>query len=148
MTHVRFSNRNCVPARAAHPASEAMLNWFWNDRDQEFRNTMAPMANIVETGSNYRIELVVPGFSKNDFRISLENQILTITGEAGNSDEASEERFVRREFSRKSFSRGFRLTTWIDSNSITAKYDYGILLVHIPKVEEAKAKPAREIEVG
>lgn len=147
MSHIRFNGRNCMPARSNYPASNPMMNWFWNDFENDFRDRTVPLANIVETKEDYRIEMVVPGFSKNDVKIKLDGQILTISAERESTDENQEERYVRHEFSRKAFSRSFRLTNWVDSQSIAAKFENGILLVTIPKVEDAKAKPAKEIEI-
>jgi HSP20 family protein len=148
MTHFRLANRNCMPARAQYPASNVLMNWFWNEHENELKERSVPRSNIVETRDDYRIELLAPGFSKSDFRIKVENQILTVSVESESAPDSADERYVRHEFSRKPFSRSFRLTNWVDSSNIAAKFENGILSVHIPKVEEAKAKPAMEIEIG
>ena len=148
MTTVRFNNRNCVPARSMYPAPAHLTNWFWNDLDPENRERSVPPANIVETKDDYRIELQAPGFSKADFSIKLENQILNISAEGSEAGEESEFTFVRHEFSRKAFTRSFRLSHRVDSSNISAKFENGILLVTIPKAEEEKSKPAQEIDIA
>jgi HSP20 family protein len=123
------------------------MNRFWNDLENSFAGSTVPAANIVETSIDFRIELSVPGFSKSDFILKVENQILRISGEPASTGEKTEDSYVRQEFSRKSFSRSFRLSVQVDSNNIRARYENGILEVVIPKAEEAKAKPARDIQV-
>lgn len=147
MTHVRFNNRNCMPARSFYPEAGSLMNWFWNDLGSDYNTRQVPMANIIEAADVFRIELAVPGFSKNDFRIRLDGRILNISGESKEQVDRENEHYVRHEFGHKVFSRNFRLSDWVDSGSIAAKYDNGILQVTIPKVEAAKAKPSQEIAV-
>lgn len=136
-----------MPARIEYPGSQNLMNWFFDDFDKGFGHSSLPLSNIVETKEDYRIEISVPGYSKNDFKVKLDGQILNISG--GNEDykETSDERYVRHEFSVTSFNRSFRLSNWIDSASITAKYENGILSVTIPKNEELKSKSVKEIEI-
>jgi HSP20 family protein len=147
MTHVRFNNGGCVPSGSHYPGSNAMINWFRNDFENEFKERTHVLANIIETKDDFRIELAAPGFARNEFKINLEDQILTISGEAQASTDKKEENFLRHEFGQKAFSRSFRLSNWVDSGSIQAKLENGILTVTIPKVEEAKSKPAQEINI-
>jgi len=148
MTHLRFNQGDCMPARSEYPASHDRLKWFWNDFENGNRNSRVPSANIVETKHDFRIEMAAPGFSKSDFKIKLEDQILNISGEIEGTTENKDENFLRNEFHRTAFSRSFRLSNWVDSANISANYENGILLVTIPKTEEAKSKPAREIEIA
>lgn len=147
MTHVRVSNRSCGPARMSYPGADLLVNRFWNDLAHEPVDRQVPLANIVETGSDYRIELSAPGFSREDFKIRLEEQILRISGEVMESRAMEGERFVRKEFGIKPFSRSFRLSDLVDSSRITAQVNHGILLVTIPKMEEVKAKPSKDIAI-
>jgi HSP20 family protein len=89
----------------------------------------------------------VPGFTKSDFKINLEGQIISISGAIQENEKDLEESYVRHEFSKKPFTRNFRLSNWVDSKSIAAKFENGILIVSIPKIEQAKSKPAMEIPV-
>jgi HSP20 family protein len=148
MTHVRFNNRNCMPARPEYQTSQNLMNWFWNDFENGSARRSVPLSNIVETKDDFRIELLAPGYTKSEFKIKLDGPILNISAENVEGDENKDENFVRHEFSRNAFSRSFRLSSWVDSASITAKYENGILFVTIPKVEEAKAKSAQEIEIA
>ncbi len=137
-----------MPVRSNFQASNDLMNWIWNDLGNEYSDRNVPSANIVEAKEEYRIELAIPGYAKNEIKIKLEGQILNISGEVVENDEDQNERLVRHEFTKKAFSRSFRLSNWVDSASIAAKFENGILLVTIPKVEEAKAKPAKDIEIG
>ena len=147
MTNFRFSDRNCMPARLQYPASHQMMNWFWNDFENGKKDRSVPLANIVETKEDFRIELTVPGFSKSDFKIKLEDQVLHISSDREETGINQEESYIRHEFSCTAFNRSFHLSYLVDSGSIIAKYENGILSVNIPKTEQAKSKPAREIAI-
>ena len=147
MAQLKINHRNWMPARVEYPASHDLMNWFWNDFDNAFNSETAPLSNIVETNTDFRIELSVPGFSKNDIKIKLDGQYLNISGEVENAEEKKEENYVRHEFSRQSFSRSFRLSNWVDSGNITAKYENGVLQLNVPKVDAAKTNPAKQIEI-
>jgi HSP20 family protein len=87
--------------------------------------------------------------SKTDFKIELNHDLLTISSDKQINNETKEgQQFSRREFSYQSFSRSFTLPNSADSEKIVARYDNGILKVLIPKKEEAKPKPARQIAIA
>ena len=106
-----------------------------------------PSVNIVEGKEDFRIEVAAPGLEKNDFHINLENNVLTISSEKEHSDEKKEERYMRREFSYSSFRRSFSLPNTVDADKIGANHKNGVLSIVIPKREEAKVKPAKQIEI-
>lgn len=106
-----------------------------------------PSVNIVEGKEDFRIEVAAPGLEKNDFHINLENNVLTISSEKEHSDEKKEERYMRREFSYSSFRRSFSLPNTVDADKIEANHKNGVLSIVIPKREEAKVKPAKQIEI-
>jgi HSP20 family protein len=107
-----------------------------------------PAVNIVEGPDDYRIEVAAPGLEKSDFKIDLENNILTISAEKEDKQEEKNERFMRREFNYSSFSRSFTIPDTLNSEKITAQNKDGVLHVIIPKKEEAKEKPARTIKIS
>lgn len=148
MTLVRLNQRNCAPARYGNPVYNDLFNWGWSDFGPFAQNTAVPAANIIETDDYFRIELSVPGFSKSDFKITVEDNIMTISGEFSKNQENEASRYTRYEFGRESFKRRFRLSNWVDSSGIEATCQDGILMVTVPKKEEAKPKPAREIEIS
>ena len=107
-----------------------------------------PAVNITEGKEDFRIEVAAPGLDKEDFRITLENNILTISSEKQEKKEEADEKVMRREFSYSSFNRSFTLPSTINSEKIKAAHKDGILNVTIPKKDEAKEKPAREIKIS
>jgi len=107
-----------------------------------------PSVNLVENNDEYRIEVAAPGLEKKDFKIDLDNDVLTISSEKEEKDEQNEENFVRREFSYSKFSRSFTLPESADEEKIKATHKEGILYVHIPKKDEAKQKPPKQINIS
>lgn len=105
-----------------------------------------PAVNIHETESAYEMELNVPGRNKEDFKINLENGLLTVSFEKKEENNTSGPKTIRREFSYQSFKRSFNLDETIDADNIQAKYEKGILHLTLPKKEEAKPSK-KEISV-
>jgi HSP20 family protein len=100
-----------------------------------------PAVNINETKDEFKIEVAAPGLKKEDFKINLDNNVLTISSEKEESKEENDENIRRREFSYSSFMRSFQLPEQeVDSEKIQAKYENGILKIELPKKEEAKKR--------
>jgi HSP20 family protein len=122
---------------------------FWNE---DFFNAPVtrwiPATNIRETKDAFNVEIAVPGMTKEDFKVELQNDMLHI--EARHDDEKKEdnERYMRREFRTTSFSRAFRLPQIVRTESVDAKYDNGILKIVLPKKEEAKQLGAKEVKIS
>ncbi len=121
----------------------------WGNSNFSSTDTTLPAVNVKETDDAFEIEVAAPGMSKNDFRINMENNMLTISSEKQEEQKEEEKgRFTRREFSYQSFQRSFTVPeTLVDGEKITAKYCDGILCISLPKREEIKPKPAREISI-
>ncbi len=108
-----------------------------------------PAVNVKETGEDFLIEVAAPGLDKKDFKLDLENNVLTISSEKEFKDEEKEEgHYMRREFSYTSFSRSFTLPEAVDVEKIKARHKDGVLLISIPKREEARRKPPKQIEIS
>ncbi len=107
-----------------------------------------PMVNIKETAEAYFVEMAVPGLNKSDFKIDIDNQVLSISAELEEESEDKQENYTRREFGYSSFKRSFNLPETVNEEHIEAKYNEGILSVHLPKKEEAKQKPVRTIKIS
>lgn len=124
-------------------------NNFFSNRwfEKEFEQTL-PAVNIKETNNEFNIEFAAPGFNKNDFKINVEENVLTISAEKQVETKEEKERFTRKEFSYNSFSRSFTLPQTVNAEKIDAKYTDGILKLNIPKKEEAKKLPKKEIKVA
>ena len=113
-------------------------------------NISVPAVNIKETSDYFLVEVAVPGMAKNDFKIELDDNTLTISSEKGNDSRNEEENeFIRQEFNFYSFYRTFHLAKEVvEVDKITAKYENGLLLLEIPKKEEVKRKPVRTIAIS
>ncbi len=105
-----------------------------------------PPVNITDKETEYLIELAAPGFEKADFNIKLESNILTISTEKKEDKTEQTGKAIRREFSTKYFKRSFTVDEKIDTESISAKYENGILKLALPKKEISKAS-ATEINI-
>ena len=125
-------------------------DWYdWNNQNYSLTNTTIPSVNIKENENEFEVEMAAPGMTKDDFKIELNNSVLTISSEKQSENETKEGKNVtRREFSYQSFSRSFTLPAIVETDRITAKYENGILRVNIPKKEEAKPKPLKQIQVS
>ena len=108
--------------------------------------TRVPAVNISETENNYHVELAVPGLKKEDFKLSLEQNVLTISVEQSNEQQDNQKNYSKREFSYSSFVRSFTIPESADDNNINATYTDGILSIDIAKREEAKVM-RRQIEI-
>lgn len=116
-------------------------------RNSVFASTV-PSVNVIEHADGFRIEVAAPGMAKDDFKVNLDKDLLTISVKKESADEENTETYRRREFNYSSFERSFRLPETVDSEKIDAKYENGVLLIALPKKEAAIEKPAREIEIG
>ncbi|HZI68082.1 MAG TPA: Hsp20/alpha crystallin family protein [Hanamia sp.] len=113
-------------------------------------NTTVPGVNVKETKDNFEVEVAAPGMDKKDFKIQLDGNLLTISSERSDRREENneDEKYSRKEFSYQSFQRSFTLPKdVVDSDKIEAKYENGLLHLVIPKKEEAKQKPPRQIQI-
>ena len=120
----------------------------WSNRNFSNTNTTLPAVNIKEDKNGFEVEMSAPGFKKADFKIELNNNMLTISSEKKiESETKKDQQFTRKEFSYQSFSRSFTLPETVEEESIEAKYESGILSIRIPKREEAKPKPIKNIEI-
>ena len=128
---------------------DELLKPDWLGGMQNF-NTNVPAVNIKETDTSFAIELAAPGKSKEDFNIEIDHNVLTISSEEKTEKEekTNEGKYTRKEFSYASFRRAFTLPDTVNTDSINATYENGVLHVALPKREEALPKPKRLIEIG
>ena len=122
----------------------------WGNQNFSDTNTTVPAVNIKETAENYEVEVAAPGMTKNDFKVELDGNNLIISSERSHQkEERDDERYSRKEFSYQSFQRTLNLhKEVVDVDKIVAKYENGLLLLLIPKKEEAKQKPPRQIQIS
>ncbi|MEO6150646.1 MAG: Hsp20/alpha crystallin family protein [Mucilaginibacter sp.] len=108
--------------------------------------TRVPAVNIAETDNEFHIELAVPGLKKEDFKISLDKNVLSVSAEKKAENAEESKKYSKREYSYNSFVRSFTLPETADHAKIEADYTDGILTLNVPKKEEAKIQ-SREIAV-
>ncbi|MFP4090649.1 MAG: Hsp20/alpha crystallin family protein [Cyclobacteriaceae bacterium] len=122
---------------------------FFDWSGQSVTGTSIPKVNIVETPDAFKVEMAAPGMKKDDFRIELDNNMLTISSEVKHEEEIPDNhQYTRREFSYQSFRRTFHLPDTVENERIKARYEHGLLSLEIPKKEEAKRKPSRIIKIS
>ena len=111
----------------------------------DFMST-SPSVNGYENKDGYLLQLAAPGLSKQDFNISIEKSKLIISSEVS-KELPKDVKFTRREFNYGTFTRSFTLDNKVDVQGIEAKYENGILSIHLPKKEEAKDKGPQHIKI-
>lgn len=126
---------------------DSFLDSLLNDApsSNEYRMNF-PAVNIVETNDDYQLELNVPGRKKDDFKITIDKNILTVSFEKKEDEKDESKKVIKREFITQSFKRTFTLDEKINADEINAKYEDGLLLLTLPKKEEVKVLP-KEIAV-
>lgn len=146
MTLVKFNseknkNNNAVPG--LDTVFDSIFNdTFFSDR----MVTRVPATNISESADHYHVELAAPGLKKDDFKLKLEGDVLSVSVEQHHQDLPQDRTYAKREYSYSSFVRSFKLPESADTENIGAKYHDGVLCIDIPKREEAKVV-ARQIEI-
>jgi HSP20 family protein len=124
------------------------FNWPLHLGSTEESGTV-PAVNIRETDHEYEILMAVPGMTKNDFKVELENNRLVISGERKQENEQKDSNYLRKEFSYQSFVRSFTLPEkQVNGDKIRAKYTDGVLYITVPKSAEAKTKLSRVIPLS
>mgnify|MGYP001123943734 CR=1 FL=1 len=135
----------------------SLSSWIDDLFEQSFGNEMMmnfntgitlPAVNVKDNDEEYIVEMAVPGLKKSDFDINLDHQTLSISAATETNKKEDSENYTRREFGYSSFKRTFSLPDTVETEKIEASYKEGILLVHLPKRDEAKKKPLRQIKVS
>ena len=145
MTLVKFSNgqkSNAVNPWFSDVFDSIINDSFLNDR---FVNKV-PAVNIAETENEFQIELAVPGLKKEDFKINLDKNVLSVSAEKKTENADETKKYSKKEYSYNSFVRSFTLPETADQTKISAEYNDGVLKLVVAKKEEAKLQ-AREIAV-
>ncbi len=162
MTFVKWNNRNIVPA-FADLIDDLVTEVSAPFTGRVHQGSMTiPKINILESDADFKLEVAAPGLSKDQFALSVEEEVLTIeanttseeTSETTESTENSDEntvtdtnapRYTRREFNYSSFKRTFSLPENVNADAISAAYENGILVLTLPKL--AKVEP-KAIEIA
>ncbi|WP_340063787.1 Hsp20/alpha crystallin family protein [Ascidiimonas aurantiaca] len=121
-----------------------------NRNIQQWNRTNIPAVNIKESEEDFTIEVAAPGLQKEDFKIEIDQGVLTVSSEKEHTGEdvSDEGRFTRKEFSFTSFQRSFTLPETIQEDAIKAVYTNGVLHVTLPKAQKELPEPKKYIEVS
>lgn len=121
----------------------------WTSTNYSLTNTTLPAVNIQESKDDFLVSMAVPGMTKKDFKIDLNDNVLTISSEKKEEKRSEEVNFTRQEYSYQAFSRSFTLPKdVVNDEKISAKYENGELKILIPKKEEAKPKKPKLISIN
>ena len=122
----------------------------WNNSNFAEVNSTLPAVNVKENDNELQIDVAAPGLKKNDFKVNFHNGRLTISSEKNDESEQKEgDKITRREFYYQSFQRSFSIPEGlVNADNISAKYEDGILHITLPKREEVKPKPLKEIKIS
>ena len=125
-------------------------DWLGGTTNVNSIGTSIPAVNIQESDDNFTVEVAAPGKTRDDFNIELDNDILTISSEEKKENESTEKngRYTRKEFSYSNFKRAFSLPETVNNEKIAASYENGVLVINLPKKEEAKVQAKRMIEIS
>ncbi len=151
MTLIKWKNNsNAVDRFPFVPAtfSDFFSDFLNEDTLQRDFFKSVPAVNIMERDNDFMIELAVPGMSKDAFKIEVDKGVLTISAEKKEEKKDENSRFTRKEFSYSSFKRSFSLPEHVNTENIAAEYKEGVLMLSLPKKEESKPKPVREIKIS
>lgn len=131
-----MNTMNCSPRRmhkGSHFGSWPM--YFEDLMKGKDMATNVPAVNIIANENDWQIEVSAPGFTKENFKVNLEKDVLTVSAEYKTESDNTEKNYSRREFSCASFSRTFRVQeSNVDIEKITAGYENGILTITLPKI--------------
>jgi HSP20 family protein len=106
-----------------------------------------PAVNVSENGNDFKVSLAAPGLKKEDFKIDVDGNMLTISAETKEEKREKDEKYTRKEYNYSSFSRSFTLPDTVNKDKIEAAYENGVLQLTLPKSEGAKKLSVRHIDV-
>jgi len=147
MTLLRYKNAEPKAYNGkAYASFSDLVNDMFNTSYSESNVATRPAANIREESNQFVVELAIPGHNKKSIKIDVENENLKVSGNL-EIEQKEDESHRRREFNYSSFEREFILPEIVDTTKISAKYENGILYLHLPKKEEAVDQPPRQINI-
>jgi HSP20 family protein len=148
MTLIKFQK----PRAKKFFESDAMFPGFGNAFDNFLKmdynyGESVPSVNVTENEKEYHMEYLVPGFKKDEIKVALEQNVLTVKAEKKTETTEEQKRYTRKEFSFSSFKRSFTMPDNIDADKMVARHEHGILNIVIPKKMEEKKNALKEIEI-
>jgi len=136
-------NRNYTPVYWDDFFNDRVFNSFGNTQ----RHKTSPAVNVVEEDKEFRIEVALPGLSRDDFNIEVEEDVLTLSSVEKDKQDEMMQNYTRREFGNKDFKRSFQLPETINQDEIHASHKDGVLTITLAKKEEVVQKAPRQIKV-
>ena len=140
MTYVKFNQPSLRNL-------DGFFNAFMNETQSQNSGFNFPPVNIAETKDHFEVELNVPGRNKEDFKITVDKNILTVSFEKKEEQKDDSKKQLKKEFSLQPFKRSFTLDEKVIGEEIAAKYENGLLTLTIPKKEVVKLE-AKQIAVN
>ncbi len=107
-----------------------------------------PAVNILEKKDGYSVEMAAPGLKKSDFKIDVDDNLITIGCEKEMEKKTEEKEFTKQEYNYSSFSRSFTVPERADVSKVNARYEDGVLKLFVPKKEKAAREEAKRIKVS
>ena len=139
MVPSRSYNQNWLPS---------MFNDFFDNDWMEKSNATAPAINVLENEHSYDLELAAPGMTKDDFKVSLDENgdlVINMEKKQENNDEKKHGHYLRREFSYSKFQQTMLLPEDADREKINAQVEHGVLKVNIPKVVKVEPEHTHKV---
>lgn len=143
MTNLVFKPYRAHSARSF----DRMFNEFFHEMPSlpESACCVAPRVNIEESKDNISLTFEIPGFAKDEIKVTIKEKVLTVSGEREKEEKKEDVNYLVSEIKTGSFQRSFTLPRTVDTESVKADHKNGMLIVTLAKVPEAKPK---EIEVS
>ena len=149
MSLIKFKNRSRLFPSWSNDTFDRLMkvdDIFNSDFFEE--NSLMPAMNVIEHKDDFEIEFAAPGFSKKDFVVTIEDNILHVNGEKKNEVEEKDENFTCREFSYNSFKRSLSLPQSVNlDQKVKATYKNGILKINLLKKEDVQEHTEKVVEV-
>ncbi|WP_431136878.1 Hsp20/alpha crystallin family protein [Psychroserpens mesophilus] len=149
MSLIKFNNRNRLFPSWNNESLKSFLgtdDFFNNDFYDE--DSLMPAMNVSENENDFEIEFAAPGFSKKDFEVTIDDNVLNVSGEKKQEEEKNEKGYTRKEFSYNSFRRSLSLPkSVLTDQDVKATYENGILKLNLQKKNDAKETSKKVIEI-
>lgn len=130
------------------PFLPALFNEVLERKNENADVAYKPATNVMENDKSFRLEIALPGFSKDEINISFEEDVLKVSAGREAKENPSDAKYTWNEFGFKArFERSFQLPENVDAENITASHENGILLVTLPK-KEVTAQTTRQIAIS
>uniref|UniRef100_UPI00321637E0 Hsp20/alpha crystallin family protein n=1 Tax=uncultured Draconibacterium sp. TaxID=1573823 RepID=UPI00321637E0 len=148
MNLVRFHNPGFGTNRVL--VDELFNNFFRNDYHEDYVKNCGsnPATNVFETEKEFKLEVLLPGFAKEDVELNVHKGLLTIKVDKEKEEKSEEYKYAHREFGAYNFEKQYKLPKSVDAEKIEARFENGILNIVLPKKEEALEKAPVEIKIS